>query len=139
MYVSGFPDSPYGIEWMRFEPGSPISELVRTVPHVAFVVDDLDAALEGKTVLSPANSPSPGLRVAMIVDNGCPIELMEFGHGRPGTRVCRTRRPGLAGARRAVERRATSYFTRSPVSRSNTALRRNCSVVQGAAPPPRYF
>jgi hypothetical protein len=78
MYVSGFPDSPYGIEWMRFEPGSPISELVRTVPHVAFEVDDLDQALEGKQVLSPAGTPSSGVRAAMIVDNDCPIELIEF-------------------------------------------------------------
>jgi hypothetical protein len=78
MYVSGFPDSPFGIEWMRFEPDSPISELVRTVPHVAFEVDDLDEALKGKKVLSPPGCPSAGVRAAMIIDNGCPIELIEF-------------------------------------------------------------
>jgi len=78
MYVSGFPDSPYGVEWMRFEAGSPISELVRTVPHVAFEVDDLDEALEGKEVLSAPSSPSAGVKVAMIVDNGVPIEVMQF-------------------------------------------------------------
>jgi hypothetical protein len=78
MYVSGFAESPYGVEWMRFEADSPISELVRTVPHVAFEVDDLEEALRGKEVLSPPNSPSPGLKVAMIVDNGVPIELMQF-------------------------------------------------------------
>ncbi len=78
MYVSGFSDSPYGVEWMRFEEDSPIPELVRTVPHVAFEVDDLDTATKGKEVLSTANSPSAGVRVAMIVDDGCPIELIEF-------------------------------------------------------------
>ncbi len=78
MHVSGFPESPYGIEWMRFDDDSPISELIRTVPHLAFVVDDLEAALEGKEVLTPPNSPSEGLRVAMIVHDGAPIELMEF-------------------------------------------------------------
>ncbi len=91
MYVSGFPESPYGIEWMRFEDGSPIPELVRTVPHVAFEVDDIDQALEGKQVLSPPGVPSPGVRAAMIVDNGCPIELIEFGggsgHGRSRTKA----------------------------------------------------
>ena len=80
MYVSGFPESPYGVEWMRFEADSPISELVQTVPHVAFEVEDLDRALEGKTVLSAPASPSDGVRVAMIVDDGCPIELLEFRH-----------------------------------------------------------
>jgi hypothetical protein len=78
MYVSGFPESPYGIEWMRFEPDSPIPEIVQTLPHVAFEVDDLDQALEGKQVLSPAGVPSSGVRAAMILDNGCLIELIEF-------------------------------------------------------------
>ena len=78
MYVTGFAESPYGIEWMRFEADSPVSELVRTVPHVAFEVDDIVKALRGKTVLSAPNSPSVGVRAAMIVDNGCPIELIEF-------------------------------------------------------------
>jgi len=78
MYVSGFETSPYGIEWMRFEPGSPISELVRTVPHVAFEVDDLDAEIVGKDLLGEVSEPSKGVRVAMIVDNGAPVELLEF-------------------------------------------------------------
>jgi len=80
VYVSGFETSPYGIEWMRFEPGSPIPLLIQSVPHLAFVVDDLDAALVGKEVLTPPNSPSAGVRVAMIVHDGAPVELMEFSH-----------------------------------------------------------
>jgi hypothetical protein len=82
MYVQGFDTSPYGIEWMRFEPGSPISELIKTVPHVAFEVDDLESELEGMEILSDISSPSDGVRVAMIVDNGAPVELMEFDRGR---------------------------------------------------------
>jgi hypothetical protein len=78
MYVSGFATSPYGIEWMRFEPDSPVSELVKTVPHIAFEVDDLDAALVGKQVLAEPSSPSAGVRVAMIIDDGAPVELLEF-------------------------------------------------------------
>lgn len=77
-HVSGFETSPYGVEWMRFEPDSPMPELIRNVPHLAFVVDDLEAALDGKEILTPPNSPSEGLRVAMIVHDGAPIELMEF-------------------------------------------------------------
>jgi hypothetical protein len=78
MYVSGFETSPYGIEWMRFEPGSPISELVRTVPHIAFEVDDLDSAVSGKEVLTEPTSFFKDVRVAMIKHNGAPIELLEF-------------------------------------------------------------
>lgn len=83
IHVSGFDTSPYGIEWMRFEPGCPVSELVRNVPHIAFEVDDLDAELEGKEILSEPASPSANVRAAMIVHNGAPIELIEF-KKRPG-------------------------------------------------------
>ena len=78
MYVSGFETSPFGIEWMRFDEGSPLPELVRQVPHVAFVVDDLEAALEGREVLIEPNSPSPGVLVAFVVDNGAPVELLQI-------------------------------------------------------------
>jgi hypothetical protein len=78
MYVSGYDTSPYGVEWMRFEPDCPIPALVQRVPHVAFEVDDLDAELAGKEVLIAPNSPSPGVRVAFIVDNGAPVEFLEI-------------------------------------------------------------
>lgn len=78
VYVSGYNDSPYGVEWMRFEPDSPLPDLVKTVPHVAFEVDDLEAAIQGKEVLIPPNSPSEGITVAFIVDNGAPIEFIEI-------------------------------------------------------------
>ncbi|MEJ2543040.1 MAG: hypothetical protein P8Y99_03140 [Calditrichaceae bacterium] len=78
MYVSGFDTSPYGIEWMRFEPDSPISKLIQTVPHIAFEVDDLDSAIIDKELIDEISSPSEGVRVAMIIDNGAPIELLEF-------------------------------------------------------------
>jgi len=78
LYVSGFSTSPYGVEWMRFEKSSPLHELIKTVPHVAFEVDDLEAALEGQQVIHPPGSPSEGVRAAMIIDNGALIELIWF-------------------------------------------------------------
>ncbi len=78
MYVAGYDTSPYGVEWMRFDPDCPLPELVRTVPHVAFEVDDLEAELAGKEVLIPPNSPSPGVTVAFIVDDGAPVEFLHF-------------------------------------------------------------
>lgn len=77
MYVSGFEKSPYGVEWMRFEPDSPLPELVKKVPHVAFEVDDLEAAIQGKEILIPPTSPSEDITVAFIVDNDAPIEFLE--------------------------------------------------------------
>ncbi len=78
IHVSGFEASPYGIQWMRFDEDAPYPDLIKTVPHVAFEVDDLWAALEGKEILTPPNSPSKGVIVAMIVDDGAPVELLQF-------------------------------------------------------------
>jgi hypothetical protein len=80
-HVSGCEQSPYGIEWMRFDADCPMPDLVKTVPHVAFEVDDLDAELCGKQVLIAPNSPSPGVRVAFIVHDGAPVEFLEFRRG----------------------------------------------------------
>lgn len=78
MHVVPFDTNPFGVEWIRFEPGSPIPELVQTVPHIAFVVDDLSAALEGREILIEPNSPSEGVTVAFIIDNGAPVEFLQY-------------------------------------------------------------
>lgn len=79
-YVSGFSESPFGIEWMRFDPDCPLPEIVKNIPHIAFEVDDLDYELEKRKldILVPPNPPSEGVRVAMIEHNGAPVELLEF-------------------------------------------------------------
>ena len=77
-HVSGFESSPHGVQWMRFDEDAPYPEVVESLPHVAFEVDDLARALEGKEILIPPNSPSPGVTVAMIIDDGALIELLEF-------------------------------------------------------------
>ena len=76
--VSGFETSPYGIEWMRFEPDCDVPEIVRTVPHIAFAVDDLDEALKGREILIAPTEPAVGVRIAFILDDGAPVELLEF-------------------------------------------------------------
>jgi hypothetical protein len=78
IHVAGFETSPYGIQWMRFDADAPYPEIIKTVPHVAFEVDNLVAALEGKEILTPPNSPSEGVMVAMILDNDAPVELLTF-------------------------------------------------------------
>lgn len=79
-YVSGFSTSPFGIEWMRFDEDCPISDIIQTVPHIAFEVDNIDKELEKHDfkILSEPGVPSQGVRAAMIEHNGAPIELIEF-------------------------------------------------------------
>jgi hypothetical protein len=78
MTVSDHRRNPFGIQLQRYWKGAPYPELVKTVPHVAFEVDDLAAALDGQRIIIQPNSPSPGLRVAFIEVDGVPVELMEF-------------------------------------------------------------
>jgi hypothetical protein len=84
LYVSGFDCSPFGIEWMRYEAGSPIHELIQKVPHLAFEVSDLESelALHDLKILTEPNSPGLGIRVAMVEHNGAPVELIEFEKNR---------------------------------------------------------
>jgi hypothetical protein len=78
MYASGFETSKFGVEWLRFETDAPFPDIVKTFPHVAFVVDDLETAIAGKELLIQPNSPSEGVTVAFIVENGAPIEFLQF-------------------------------------------------------------
>ncbi|HRW62964.1 MAG TPA: hypothetical protein P5132_05730 [Bacteroidales bacterium] len=70
--------SPFGIEWMWFEENCPFDEIIKTMPHIAFVVPDLMEAIKGFEVIAVPNSPMDGVKVAMIKHNDSPIELMEF-------------------------------------------------------------
>ena len=70
--------NPYGIQWMRYGNNCKLPNLVKEVAHVAFEVDDLEKAIKGKEVIIEPNSPSKGVFVAFIVENGAPIELLEF-------------------------------------------------------------
>jgi len=70
--------NPYGIQWMRYEPDCPLPEIVQRIPHVAFEVENLQKALEDKQILIEPNSPSEGVLVAFILEDGAPVELIEY-------------------------------------------------------------
>jgi hypothetical protein len=78
VYHSGFESSEFGIEWMRYEDGCPLPEIVKTVPHVAFEVADIYEAIKGRKVIIEPNSPSEGNIVAFVEENGAPIELIQI-------------------------------------------------------------
>jgi hypothetical protein len=82
MTVSDHTGNPFGIQWQRYWDEAPYPELVRTVPHVAFEVEDLEEALKGQDVVIPPNSPSPGVVVAFIRVEGAPVELLQTSRQR---------------------------------------------------------
>ena len=99
--VSDHRNNPFGIQWQRYWEGAPYPDLVKTVAHVAFEVDDLQAAIKGQKVIIEPNSPSRGVVVAFIEVNGAPVELLQVDRtirkdmwieGQPATRSIRWQR-----------------------------------------------
>lgn len=76
-YSTPFEANKWHIQWHRFPEGHGLPELLTQVPHVAFQVDDLDNEIEGCNVLLGPYSPLEGFRVAIIEEQGVPIELVE--------------------------------------------------------------
>ena len=77
LYVTDVSNSPNKIEFLRFEAGSPLPQLLQTTAHIAYKIKDLKKAMAGKEVLMEPFSPAPGLTVAFVVEEGIPIELMQ--------------------------------------------------------------
>ena len=73
---------PYRIEFLRYEPDSPVTPPVRNHCHIAYTVSDLDLALVGKRTLLGPFDALDGLRVVFIEEHGAVIEYMHFGQGR---------------------------------------------------------
>ena len=70
---------PYNIEWLRFEPDSPVTGSLRTQPHVAYRVDDVEKAIEGHAVvLEPFDVGNGFLRVAFVDVGGALVEFMQY-------------------------------------------------------------
>jgi len=52
--------------------------LVKKTPHVAFEVENLSKAIQGKEILIEPNGPSDGVLVAFVVENEVPVKFLEF-------------------------------------------------------------
>lgn len=78
MTVSDHQGNPFGIQWQRYWDGAPYPDLVKSVPHVAFEVENLNEAVKGYEMLIEPNSPSDGVLVAFVKVAGAPVELLEI-------------------------------------------------------------
>lgn len=68
---------PYRVEFLRYEADSPVTGPVRDLPHIAFQVEDLDAAIQGEQVLLGPFNATEDLRVVFILKHGAVFEYME--------------------------------------------------------------
>ena len=82
VHMSGLNGNPYCVDWLRFEPDSPLPDILKTLPHVAYVVDDIAAAIgelsAGEEVIVKPTTPLKGVTVAYIVHDGAPVEFIQF-------------------------------------------------------------
>jgi hypothetical protein len=70
---------PFHVEWVRFEPDSPVTGLLRTEPHVAYRVDDVHQAVANHTVLAEPFDVGDGfLTVAFVDVDGAVVEFMQY-------------------------------------------------------------
>ena len=70
---------PCNIEWLRFEPDSPVTGPLRTQPHVAYRVADVHEAVKGHTVLTEPFDVGEGfLTVAFVDVDGAVVEFMQY-------------------------------------------------------------
>lgn len=81
VWITDFVNHPFRVEWLRFEPDSPVTGPVRNEPHVAYRVDSIEKACQGMKVLlepfHPMNNES--LRVGFFQSHdGMVIEFMEY-------------------------------------------------------------
>ena len=79
VWITDFVGHPFKIEWLRFEPDSPVTGPVRTQPHVAYRVESIEAASAGMPVLLEPFIAMENLRVGFYESaDGGVIEFMEY-------------------------------------------------------------
>lgn len=81
VYVTDPMKHPQRIEFLRFEPDTPVTGPVRDMPHLAFACDDMGPEIEGAEVLLGPFEAMPGLRVVFVLKDGAVFEFMEFAPG----------------------------------------------------------
>lgn len=77
VHVTDPESHPYKIEFLYFEADSPMPEQLKNSPHAAFMVDNLQEAIEGQEIIVPPTAISESLTIAFIMDGAALIELME--------------------------------------------------------------
>jgi len=81
VWVTDFRKNPYQIEWLRFEPDTPVTGPVRHLPHVAFRVDSIAEASKGlKVLIEPFDAGIAVVGFFQTPDGGI-VEFMEYPAG----------------------------------------------------------
>ncbi|MDR0794889.1 MAG: VOC family protein [Tannerella sp.] len=78
VWLTDINQSPNKIEFLKFEEGSCMPELIQSQSHIAYTVPDLEEALKDCKVLFGPADVNEHLTIAFIEEEGVSIELMEM-------------------------------------------------------------
>ncbi len=76
LHIMEYENDPFGIEWMKFDEGTPMPEIIVKRPHVAFKIANFDEAVKKFKLLVPVSSPRPGMKTCFIQHKGIGIEFV---------------------------------------------------------------
>ena len=79
VWVTNPKQHPFKVEWLRFEPDSPVTGPVREKPHVAYRVENLDQTAKGLKVLIEPFVVGGFVRAGFYeYEDGSVLELMQY-------------------------------------------------------------
>ncbi len=78
VWITDFQRHPYRIEWLRYEPDSPVTGPVREMPHVAYRVDSIAEAAKGLNVLLEPFDAGIATVGFYQTPDGAVVEFMEY-------------------------------------------------------------
>lgn len=78
LYITDASAQPHHIEWIRRGPRCTQPEILGKMAHVAYEVENIEEALKGKNIIVPTWEALPGLLAAFILDDGAPVEYLQF-------------------------------------------------------------
>jgi hypothetical protein len=78
VWVTNPRNHPEHIEFLRYEPGTMVPQVVRDNPHIAYRVAALQLHIEGQEILIPPFVVGDFLRVVFILKYGVVFEYMQY-------------------------------------------------------------
>lgn len=71
-------EHPFSVEWLRFEPDSPVTGPVREQPHVAYRVENIAAAARGLRVLLEPFDVGERIVGFYQTEDGAVVEFVQY-------------------------------------------------------------
>lgn len=79
VWVTDPKSHPFNVEWLRYEPDSPVTGPLRELGHIAYRVDDMDEASKGLKVVLEPFEVGGFVKVGFYeTEDGAVVEFMEY-------------------------------------------------------------